>query len=229
MALCNHAEPLWQCDWQGLACVESKRRWVRSSQWRGKGQACWAGLLACVGRRKQAARKSRQRAKTGGARTAARGVARSHTALRRCTWRLLVSREGSTPQRWSFCSKRVCKPGHHLVCTMSVSAASKQRRENVSRNPPHAALHCRDDPHVVRCAIARTWEAARNLARPGSLSLALKSWVCVCITAWTCLCSRCIGPITQRKIHCRDPPRVAGRVARDRHTPRSVVAHGGCL
>ena len=54
--LCNHAKPLSQCKGNGLACIDSKRRWVRSSQWRGKGQACWAGLLACVGRRKQAAR-----------------------------------------------------------------------------------------------------------------------------------------------------------------------------
>ena len=44
VALRNHAKPLWQCDGQGLACVESesKCRWVSSVQWRGKGQACWA-------------------------------------------------------------------------------------------------------------------------------------------------------------------------------------------
>ena len=64
VALRNHAKPLWQCDGKGLACVESesKRRWVRSAQWRGKGQACWAGLLA---------------SKAGSEQTAVCGVAQS--------------------------------------------------------------------------------------------------------------------------------------------------------
>ena len=76
------------------------------------------------------------------------GERRAHTALRRCTWRLLVSREGSTPQRWPFCSERVCKPGHRLVCTMSVSAASRAARSG-----------CRD---------SRCWDSA--LERRGCLA-----------------------------------------------------------